>query len=197
MEDLERRRHDFSEDSAALIRACWLEESVESDDDPWPGNRRPDFAVFRGALSRVLGPDPAPGWPDPVAEVQARSWMDAGLGTLRTALRCRGWNGKRFLNNASLCLRSPDELDIPRPARAGQFIVEGEQKGLKPAPGADGAEALCMEDSPAQSPRKAVPKQRELYDSRIHVALAIAALLLVLSRCAALPGMPAPDISCA
>ena len=156
---LERRRHDFSEGFAAPIRACWLEESVESDDYPWPGNRRPDFAVFRGALSKCRWLGPALGWLDPVAEVQASVMrMDAGLGTLEDEAAVQGMEWEEVLEQRKFELEKFDELDIPRPAWAGQFIVEGEQKGLKPAPGADGAEAP-REGQPGAKPQKAVPKK--------------------------------------
>jgi lambda family phage portal protein len=129
---LHRRRHDFTTGFASPIRACWLEESVEADEYPWPGNKRPDFASFRGALSKCRWLGPALGWVDPVAEVQAAVMrMDAGLGTLEDEAAQQGLEWEELLDQRKFELERFDKLGIPRPAWSGVIPIKGEQEGLE------------------------------------------------------------------
>jgi lambda family phage portal protein len=135
---LGRRRHDFAKGFCAPIRACWLEESVETDDYPWPGNQRPDFPSFRGPLSRARWLGPALGWLDPVAEVQAAVMrMEAGLSTLEDEAALQGLEWEEVLEQRKFEISKFDELGIPVPqwggaiASAGRKPIEG-QPGAKP-----------------------------------------------------------------
>ena len=133
-----RRRHDFAKGFAGPIRACWLEESVEVDDYPWPGNQRPDFAPFRGALSRARWLGPALGWLDPVAEVQASVMrMSAGLSTLEDEAAQQGLEWEEVLEQRKFEIARFEELGLDAPQWAGPEIgsgrrpIEGEV-GAKP-----------------------------------------------------------------
>jgi lambda family phage portal protein len=123
---LTRRRYEFCEGFCDPIRAAWLEEVHEVDDIPLPAGA-PSFPEFRGAYSRCLWMGPGRGWIDPVAEKQgAVIGMDAGLSTLLMECAEQGLEWEEVLEQRSYELERFDELGIPRPAWAGQFVAQGE-----------------------------------------------------------------------
>jgi lambda family phage portal protein len=137
---LHRRRHDFAKGFCSPVRSCWLEESVEVDDYPWPGNRRPLFPAVRGALSRARWLGPALGWLDPVAEVQASVMrMEAGLSTLEDEAAVQGLEWEEVLEQRKFEIDKFAELGIALPQWGGAMTAESigrapieNQPGAKP-----------------------------------------------------------------
>ena len=122
---LERRRENFGEGFCDPIRAAWLEEAFDVDDIPLPAGA-PDFPTFRGAYSRCRWMGPGMGWVDPVAEKQgAVIGMDAAISTHQFECAQQGLDSEEVLEQRAYELKRFDELGIPRPAWAGQFITQG------------------------------------------------------------------------
>ena len=153
---LGRRRTTFCSGFAAPVRSCWLEESLERDEYPWPGNEPLDFIDFRGALSRCRWLGPAVGWLDPVAEVQAAIMrMDGALSTLEDEAAQQGLEYEEVLDQRAYEIQMFNEKGIPPPQWAGQLVAKG---GLadSTAPGATTKKINAQSDS--AKPKKPTPQ---------------------------------------
>jgi lambda family phage portal protein len=125
---LDRRRVDFTEGFASPIRAAWLEEAMDEDDLPLPKNA-PSFLEARNAYSRCRWMGPARGWIDPVAEKQgAVMGMDAALSTLEDECAMQGLDYEEVLEQRKYELELFEDMGIPLPAWAGQFVTQQQQR---------------------------------------------------------------------
>lgn len=120
---IDRRRDEFTFNSAQPVRNCVLEEIHAFEDLPLPKGA-PDFVECRAAYSRCRWLGAPRGWIDPTSEAQASILrMDGALSTLEDECAQQGLDFEEVLEQRRYEIELFKEYDIPLPEWSGQQPV--------------------------------------------------------------------------
>jgi lambda family phage portal protein len=128
----ERRKAEFSLNTATPAYACWLHEAMDRGFLPLPKGA-PDFLECRTAYSRCRWLGPAAGWVDPVAERQGVVLgLDMGESTLEEVCAVQGMDYEENLAQRAYELSLFKKYDLPLPQWFGEKKSTAQEQIQKP-----------------------------------------------------------------